>query len=385
MIRATLLALVLPALVEGGFYLIDYNKACADESYYDITSASECEAAAAHVGVGGTLQSVSAGFANSFPTGCFPFNSNFFFHPNGGVSKRSDTQMLCTAGNAASGADLELMLPGGAKADLRAQDGAVYCFLSTANLAVNGRMGHIEFERFHQELNTFYPVDGSFMVSFYAKVDVGHGRTVQISYEPGESMWTGCTVSVLEQGQPGSVTSLTHEGTTWWGFQEANITALLDAKPPKLRIVTSDWSLVVRPMSIRGAGKKKRIDLVITPLRGDPSMAAVAPHGLLGQAWDGDDMAVYGKTDGPLFAEAMTRMSLKGEVEKVKTAANAEGAIEGVESDYLVSDPFSTKFKFNRFGLAFAAPRNVSQLTGLKKKATAHSVGVNMFLADLEA
>jgi hypothetical protein len=246
-------------------------------------------------------------------------------------------------------------------------------------------MGHIVFERFHQELNTFYPVDGSFMVSFHAKVDVGHGRTVQISYEPGESLLTGCTVSVLEQGQPSSITVLTHEGTTWWGFHEDNITASLDTKPPKLRIATSDWNMVVRPMSIRGAGKKKRIDLVITPLHGDPSTAAVAPHGLLGQAWDGDDIAVHGKTDGPLFAEAMTRMSLKGEVEKVKTAANAEGAIEGVESDYIVSDPFSTKFKFNRFGLAFAAPRNVSQLTGLKKKATAHSVGVNMFVADLEA
>ena len=48
-------------------------------------------------------------------------------------------------------------------------------------------------------------------------------------------------------------------------------------------------------------------------------------------------------------------------------------------------DPFSTKCKFNRFGLAFAAPRNVSQLTGLKKPAVAHSAGVNGFIAGVEA
>merc|ERR1712070_1097893 len=115
----------------------------------------------------------------------------------------------------------------------------------------------------------------------------------------------------------------------------------------------------------------------MTPLARDPSKNAVAPHGLLGQAWDGDDIAVQGKTDTDLFAEAMTRMSLLGQVEKVKTVANAEGAIEGVESDYIIShpggDPFSTNFKFSRFGLSFAAPRNVSQLTGTKKPAAAHT------------
>ena len=82
-------------------------------------------------------------------------------------------------------------------------------------------------------------------------------------------------------------------------------------------------------------------------------------------------------------------MSLLGQVEKVKTVANAEGAIEGVESDYIVShpggDPFSTNFKFSRFGLSFAAPRNVSQLTGMKKPAAGHTAGVNGFLAGVEA
>ena len=45
----------------------------------------------------------------------------------------------------------------------------------------------------------------------------------------------------------------------------------------------------------------------------------------------------------------------------------------------------STKFKFNRFGLTFAAPRDVSQLTGLKKPAATHSAGVNGFIAGVIA
>ena len=36
-------------------------------------------------------------------------------------------------------------------------------------------------------------------------------------------------------------------------------------------------------------------------------------------------------------------------------------------ADYEIdsADPFDTKFKFSRFGLAYAPPRNVSSLTGL--------------------
>ena len=60
----------------------------------------------------------------------------------------------------------------------------------------------------------------------------------------------------------------------------------------------------------------------------------VAPHGLLGQTFDGDGVAIDGAIDD---------YSAK----VVVTKAMGEGAIEGVAADYELpsASPFSTKFK----------------------------------------
>ena len=42
--------------------------------------------------------------------------------------------------------------------------------------------------------------------------------------------------------------------------------------------------------------KRKRLDVSITPLR-DVSASVVAPHGLIGQTFDGDAVAVDGAVD----------------------------------------------------------------------------------------
>ena len=51
------------------------------------------------------------------------------------------------------------------------------------------------------------------------------------------------------------------------------------------------------------------------------------------------------------------------------TSAQGHGAIEGSVADYIVEpqfDPFSTNFKFSRFGKASAAPRDISKLNAPK-------------------
>jgi len=42
----------------------------------------------------------------------------------------------------------------------------------------------------------------------------------------------------------------------------------------------------------------------------------------------------------------------------------AEGAIEGIASDYEMSDKFSTSFKYSRFDATAAKPRDISKMTG---------------------
>ena len=58
------------------------------------------------------------------------------------------------------------------------------------------------------------------------------------------------------------------------------------------------------------------------------------------------------------------------------TSAMGEGAIEGTAEDYEMADKLSTDFKFCRWGLKVAKPRNVSTLTGVKVKRTQTSLGM---------
>ena len=95
-------------------------------------------------------------------------------------------------------------------------------------------------------------------------------------------------------------------------------------------------------------------------LFGKSTLGTIAPHGIVGQSFDGSHVAVSGKQDdygnGPEFT----------------TSAQAEGAIEGTHKDYIMPTPFATAFKYGRFdAIAPIAPRNVSELSGFKKAAIA--------------
>jgi len=102
------------------------------------------------------------------------------------------------------------------------------------------------------------------------------------------------------------------------------------------------------------------LNVAVSP-RFDTANTRVAPHGLMGQSYDGDSVAVIGAVD-----------KYKGD--EVSTSAMGEGAIEGVAKDYEMADKFGTRFAFSRFGKASAAPRNVSALSGMKVKANPASV-----------
>jgi hypothetical protein len=80
---------------------------------------------------------------------------------------------------------------------------------------------------------------------------------------------------------------------------------------------------------------------------------SVAPHGLVGQTYDGDNIGVIVEQDDYKTYDHTTT-----------TYAMGEGAIEGVGSDYEMASKFATSFLFSRFGLTEAKARNISQLEG---------------------
>ena len=101
---------------------------------------------------------------------------------------------------------------------------------------------------------------------------------------------------------------------------------------------------------------------------------AVAPHGLLGQTYDRDNLEVNGRRDDYSRLDdgrpAASRTGVGGDV---TTRAKAEGAIEGRLDDYRVRSDFATAFRFSRFDAASAPVRNASALGGSMGRRHAHA------------
>lgn len=130
-----------------------------------------------------------------------------------------------------------------------------------------------------------------------------------------------------------------------------------------------------RPIYLRVSGPEQwRFDISMRPLKGDTgfekkhgkSSSTCFPHGIIGQSWDGDDIAVDGRMDDYTFNASHP---------VVVTNAMAEGALEGRPIDYELRFPSSTKHPYSRYHAApssSCAPRNVSILGG-KRRAGLHS------------
>lgn len=107
-----------------------------------------------------------------------------------------------------------------------------------------------------------------------------------------------------------------------------------------------------------------RINIEIQPLY-DVASDPVAPHGLLGQTYDGDARPLHGKRDRyDILDDGRPTQSRVVAGGRITTQAKAEGAIEGNEEMYLVPSPFHTNFAYSRFGVSAAPPRNTTLLLG---------------------
>ena len=110
----------------------------------------------------------------------------------------------------------------------------------------------------------------------------------------------------------------------------------------------------------RIAGPKFRIDL---SLRRRASSSTVYPHGILGQIYDDDGMKAVGTMDEYPLAGRFT------------TSAQAQGAVEGTIKDYLLDEPFSTAFRFSRFGATRAPARSTQGLRLVPQNAFGAEAG----------
>ena len=247
--------------------------------------------------------------------------------------------------------DPHLMLAHGGKADFRGTDKGIYNFLSAKNLSLNVMTEFADFYLHDTDHPRHKLVHGSFLTQAHVVAKTGGGRTVRASYwaskiGPLNIGWINATIDNQQAFSLGPHTTKVVDDVS------------LHMDYSSLHVTTGEWELAVTPQAVERsvAGPVRRIDVQMTP-RVAESKFSVPPHGVIGQSWDGDNKAVFGKED---------EFPVRGEY---TTSAMAEGAIEGVPTDYLMSSPYATDFKYSRFGLDHASPRDVSKLTGRVKAA----------------
>ena len=114
----------------------------------------------------------------------------------------------------------------------------------------------------------------------------------------------------------------------------------------------SRWRFDIAMRPLGGTGLEKEA--------GSPSKTCF-PHGLVGQSWDGDSVAVDGATDDYAYDAAHP---------VITTAAMAEGAIEGTALQYGSKEAHETGFVYSRFdkqAASFCLARDTAALQGRKR------------------
>jgi len=255
----------------------------------------------------------------------------------------------------------------GDRFDFAGVNNTVYSMLSTSRLALNAlfvKMSFVMGGKKSEVEGDLKTVHGSAIKAVYFRALTAAGKTLTVEYKADEpshaplSVKGGGSVGMEKQTEV-EVHTEKPDGTE---YTVDDVKVLLTRKHKREAAITvsnGDFELKAASVYLAWAEKnkkRKRLDVSITPLR-DVSASVVAPHGLIGQTFDGDGVAVDGATDD--YSAYV-----------VYTKAMGEGAIEGVASDYVIdrADPFSTAFKYSRFGASSAAPRDAAALTGLHRK-----------------
>jgi len=260
---------------------------------------------------------------------CQPIRQQYF---GSGVSARKDPH---------------LSFAHGGRADFRGEDEAVFNFLSARNVSLNLKTVLSDF-KWKDRL-----VHGTKISAAYWTIRSAHsGRVINVEFDVKEP-WR----AMIKQMQG-------HNAVQSWLRAGAEVMVLDDdisAKLSKRSLVVTvahKWAMTATANTFPFASlnpNQTLLDISVNPLY-DADHDPVAPHGLFGQSFDGDEIDFDGKVDSRSGAETTTD-------------AQAEGAIEGTMVDYKInaSNPFSTEFKFSRFDAVQAAPRDTSKLKGIRR------------------
>lgn len=246
----------------------------------------------------------------------------------------------------------------GDKFDFKGEDGVVYALHSSRNLAVNARFEHDVYTLANKE------VHGSFITETYITARTAAGDLLHIAFKASSPDVAELRVGDREMAVHISTFAVNEAATDQ--YEQDNIKVeLRKTHMNEATLVVADgaWltSCTARLYPYATDNKlKTRLDMSFKTVSPRADMGPVAPHGIIGQTFDHDKVAVDGAQD-----------DYSGKL--VVTKAMGEGAIEGAAADYAISgqDPYSVDFKFSRFDSIAAPVRDISKLAGVKRVATA--------------
>ena len=176
---------------------------------------------------------------------------------------------------------------------------------------------------------------GSFITEAHLAMRTMTGNFFNLSYIADELNEDDKSARVVDASCGNRTTNL---GSSQKSYCD-DLHAEMDANT--LTVRTKEWEIKVtgRPIWDRLSGAHHRIDLALKPLVAEEKLSA-KPHGLVGQSFDGTDVARHGRLD------QYPNLNIPGEF---TTSAMAEGAIEGVEADSEVAHQYATSDQFGRF------------------------------------
>ena len=251
--------------------------------------------------------------------------------------------------------DPHLRFAHGGTADFRGKNNTVYAILSAPCFSFAMRTRDADFLLPRPQL-----VHGSFFVDAFWTVRTRTSGTllhiVSNAWTPGFALYNATGDLIAD-----------HRGAVWREFRLEDVHIIGKQISNVVRGAGYEANVTRKPVYNSLHGATWRYDTAMRPLDDTPFEKAhgasgrkfIAPHGLIGQSYDGDNVAVHGKMDD---------YSARSEV---RTSAMAEGAIEGVAADYEVGPPHYADFAYSRFGKKQRTPpRDVSALLG-KKVTTA--------------
>jgi len=255
------------------------------------------------------------------------------------------------------GRDPHLVLAHGGRADFKGENNTVYNLLSARNVTFNAKFLFDDFVLPRKV------VHGSYMAEVFAVIRTWctacanwdasrQGRRINVQYNASVAVAT--------------ISELKPEGPKTWtlaaGAQPVRIDNLhvsLHAHGRTLVINNGRWKLTATSKDFPNAPAnpgKKLIQIKIDALY-DADRDEIAPHGIIGQSYDGDGLALSGKQD-----------DYRNDADEMTTSAQAEGAIEGEASEYKMKTGFSTNFMYSRFDATKAAHRDILHLKDAKSK-----------------